>query len=94
MEKEGALRIIFWISLVGVLFSGYMSYMEIFNGMCGLGTCRVDIQIAYIPACIYGLFMYLAIMIVACCGLKCRLNGNSNHNGNNGGNHNKSRKKK
>jgi len=70
-QKERALRIIFWVSLLGVLFSGYMSYMEIFNGMCAIGTCRVNIQIATIPACVYGLAMYIIIMILACYGLKC-----------------------
>ena len=80
INKERALKIIFWISLAGVLFSGYMVYMETFKGLCGLGTCRVDIHIATLPACIYGLVMYLAIMIISCIGIKSKNNGNSNNN--------------
>ena len=72
MKKELALRVIFWISLAGVLFSGYLSYLEIFHGMCAIGTCRISLEIANIPACVYGFFMYLAVMIVSCMGIKSK----------------------
>lgn len=72
MEKELALRIIFWISLAGLLFSGYLSYGEVFKKVCfaselGMGTCTNFIGI---PACVFGFFMYLAVFIISGFALK------------------------
>lgn len=69
MKKEMALKIILWISLLGILFSGYLSYSELFKGVCLLGSCST---IGKIPACVYGLFMYLIVFIISCLGLKDR----------------------
>jgi uncharacterized membrane protein len=66
MEKHTALKIIAWISLAGLFFSGYLSYSEIFNKICALGTCS---SVSGIPACVYGFFMYLILLIVSVIGL-------------------------
>ena len=68
MKKDIALRMIFWISLAGVLFSGYLSYSEIFRDICFLGTCGTTIFT--IPSCVYGLVMYLAVLVVSWIGMK------------------------
>lgn len=74
MKKQIALKIILWISIAGLLFSGYLSYTELFAGFCGaaqlgLGSCTNVFQI---PACVFGFFMYLAILIVVALGLKSK----------------------
>lgn len=72
MRKEGALKIILGVSIAGMLFSGYLSYTELFAGFCGasklgMGSCTSVLQI---PACVYGFFMYLVVFVVALAGLK------------------------
>jgi hypothetical protein len=50
---------IFWISIVGTLFAGYLTFSKLFTG-----TCALDSSCPYflgLPACIYGLVMYLII---------------------------------
>jgi uncharacterized membrane protein len=74
MKKECALKIILIISIAGLLFSGYLSYTELFAGFCGasklgMGGCTNVFQI---PACVYGFFMYLAVFIISLIGLKSR----------------------
>jgi uncharacterized membrane protein len=72
MKKQIALKIILWISIAGLLFSGYLSYTELFAGFCGatqlgMGSCTNVLQI---PACVYGFFMYLAVFVISLLGLK------------------------
>jgi len=72
MKKETALKIIFYISIAGMLFSGYLSYGEIFQNICtaeklNLGSCT---NVAGIPACVYGFVMYLIVFAVSIIGLK------------------------
>ena len=74
MDKKRALKIILWISIAGLLFSGYLSYGEIFLKVCtasalGLGTCS---NVIGIPACVYGFFMYLIIFIISILGLRSK----------------------
>jgi len=71
MNRDLALRIIFIISLAGVLFSGYLSYTEIFKQTCvlGEGTCT---DVFRLPACVYGLVMYLILLIVSWMGIRGR----------------------
>jgi uncharacterized membrane protein len=74
MKKECALKIILIISIAGLLFSGYLSYTELFAGFCGaselgMGECTNVFQI---PACVYGFFMYLAVFIISLIGLKSK----------------------
>jgi hypothetical protein len=68
MEKEKALKIIFWVSLAGVLFSGVLSYIEIFKGVCPIGACETTIFT--LPSCIYGFVIYLAILVISTFGIK------------------------
>jgi len=75
MEERKALKTILVISIAGVLFSGYLSYREIFLGNCNLGfvSCGVNTApIAGLPACVYGLVMYTIVFIVSLLGLKSK----------------------
>ena len=70
MDSKKALTIILIISLVGVLFSGYLTFTELPSigaGTCGLGGCQM---IFGLPTCMYGLVMYLAVFVVALIGKK------------------------
>jgi len=73
MKKQIALKTLFWIALLGVLFSGYLSYTEIFNQVCGLGalgTCST--KVFTVPSCVYGFVMYVAVLVVSILGLKSK----------------------
>ena len=72
MNKQTALKAIFFLSIAGMLFSGYLSYTELFAGFCGasqlgMGSCT---NVFHIPACVYGFVMYLVVLIIAILGLK------------------------
>jgi uncharacterized membrane protein len=69
MKKEIALKTILIISIVGILFSGYLSYTELFAGKCAIGGCS---YVGSIPACVYGFVMYLVVFIISLLGLKKR----------------------
>ncbi|MDD5415946.1 MAG: hypothetical protein PHE48_02995 [Candidatus Daviesbacteria bacterium] len=72
MVKERALKVILIISLIGILFSGFLSYQELFVGSCNFlfVSCGVNSKpIAGLPACVYGLVMYLVVFIVSLLGL-------------------------
>ncbi|HOU79030.1 MAG TPA: hypothetical protein PK255_00240 [Candidatus Pacearchaeota archaeon] len=74
MRKECALKIIFIISIAGLLFSGYLSYTELIAGYCavsdsGVGGCT---NIAGIPVCVYGFVMYLVIFVISLLGLRSK----------------------
>lgn len=71
MTIRCALKVILVFSLVGVVFSGTLTYRELCNrtgGGCAAvgapGTILGD------PACVYGLMMYLMLAGVAAFGLR------------------------
>jgi len=70
MKKQTALKVLLWISVAGVLFSGYLSYTEIVQQFCAFGTCSTTIF--SLPSCVYGFVMYLAAFVVALIGLKSK----------------------
>jgi uncharacterized membrane protein len=59
MDKNNYLRIVLAISVLGLLFSGYLTYQE-FNGV----SCQA-ISILGLPPCVYGFLMYLVVGIIA-----------------------------
>ena len=70
MKAPTALTAIMWISLLGVLFSGYLSYTELFAGFCGaaqlgMGSCST---VFHLPACVYGFAMFLIILMISLIG--------------------------
>jgi len=52
-------NIIFWVSLAGILFALYSTYLEVFAIHCP-GGCSYSLLL---PTCIYGLTMYIVIFI-------------------------------
>lgn len=77
LSTQKALQIILVISFVGVLFSGFLSYQELFKGGCNVGfvSCGVNTSpILSLPACVYGLVMYTVVFVVAALGLKPKRN--------------------
>lgn len=65
-----ALLVVLVLGIGGLVFSGYLSYVELF-GETG-ATCPSPGSPGTVfgyPACIYGFFMYLAVVIAATLGL-------------------------
>jgi hypothetical protein len=70
MVIKRALQFVFVLSLLGTLFSGTLSYRELF-GSGGL-TCPspgAPGTILGYPACVYGFFMFLILFLVSAGGL-------------------------
>lgn len=71
MTMRRALQAVLAISLVGVAFSGTLTYRELCSGAVG-GCSAVGAPgtILGYPACVYGLGMYLLLVAVAAFGLR------------------------
>jgi hypothetical protein len=68
--KKLALKIIMWISVAGMAFSGYLSYTELFQKVCALGGgCT---SIIGLPSCVYGFVMYAIVFVISLFGLKAK----------------------
>ena len=70
MKKQTALKTLLGISVAGVLFSGYLSYTELFQQVCALGTCSTTVF--NVPSCVYGFVMYLIGLIISILGLNSK----------------------
>jgi uncharacterized membrane protein len=70
MKKQTALKTLLWVSIAGALFSGYLSYTEIFQQVCTLGTCSTTIF--SVPSCVYGFVMYLVGLIISILGIRSK----------------------
>lgn len=76
MTETKALRIILAISLFGVVFSGVLSYQELFGSTAQ--SCPAPGAPGTVfgyPACVYGFFMYLLVALVAALGLSAGRRG-------------------
>jgi len=54
-----AKKLLIVMSVVGVLFSGFYSYKEIFNPICG-NYCHYQLGL---PTCIYGFVVFVAVFV-------------------------------
>ena len=70
MKKQTALKAILGISIAGILFSGFLSYNELFVGQASCGVSS-GINLG-LPACVYGFIMYTIVFIIALLGLKTK----------------------
>ncbi len=70
MDRKCCLQGILALSVFGMLFSGYLSYTELF-GTCTLG-CSASGGIFGLPACVYGLVMYAVITVLAWLALNAK----------------------
>jgi len=72
MTMKRSLQTILAIGLFGLAFSGYLSYQELFAAAPVVPACpaigRPGTVLGY-PACVYGFFMYLAVVAIAVLGL-------------------------
>ncbi|HEY6923419.1 MAG TPA: hypothetical protein VI653_08120 [Steroidobacteraceae bacterium] len=70
MTTRKSLQLILAVSLFGVVFSGVLSYRELFGA--GAAKCPAPgtpgTLFGY-PACVYGFFMYLILAALAVAGL-------------------------
>ncbi len=66
MRKETALKVVMCISIAGMLFSGFLTYNEMFRGSCAIGGCS---YVLGFPACVYGFVMYAIVFIICLLGL-------------------------
>lgn len=69
MSMRRALQVILAIGLSGLLFSGVLTYRELFAGSARCPSPGAPGTILGYPACVYGFFMYLAITATAWSGL-------------------------
>ena len=66
MSMKLALQWIFAISLVGIAFSGTLTYREVFAGTAAAcPSPGAPGTILGYPACVYGLFMYVVIAAIS-----------------------------
>lgn len=71
MRPVVALRAILVLSVVGIVFSGVLTYRELFGATTiGCPAPGAPGTVLGYPACVYGLFMYLAIAVLAFAGLR------------------------
>ena len=81
MTMKRALQVILAIAVLGLSFSGYLTYHEIFAASRA-ASCpslgRPGTVLGY-PACVYGFFMYLAIVAIAAVGLRRQRAGDGVH---------------
>ena len=71
MRPLRALQVILGLSLFGMIFSGVLTYRELFgaSAMSCPAPGAPGTVFGY-PACVYGFFTYLAVAIVAAAGLR------------------------
>ncbi len=69
MSDKLALQIILVIGICGILFSGYLSYYELFVpegcSAAAVSCGTKEVTIASLPACVYGFFMYSILTSIA-----------------------------
>ncbi len=71
LGKDGYLKTILLFSVFGMLFSGYLSWGELFPSATPAFGCAVaSAKILGVPTCVYGFVMYLIIGVLALLALK------------------------
>lgn len=76
MRKKLALQIIMVISFAGILFSGFLSYRELFLQNCQWGFIRCGVNtppVAGIPACVLGFVMYAIVFAISFLGYRSKI---------------------
>lgn len=70
MQPQRALQIIFLVALLGVGFSGFLTYKEFFlnTGPSCAAVGAAGTIFGY-PPCVYGLGMYTLLVVIATLGL-------------------------
>lgn len=69
MTSKLSLQILVALGYLGMAFSGYLSYAEMYGSSAATCTAQGgSCDILGYPACIYGFFMFAAVAIIACAG--------------------------
>lgn len=71
MSRKTIFTIIIFISIFGMLFSGYLSYYELVVGDCSqaIVSCgKNSVSLTSLPACVYGFVMYFVVFVLAVIG--------------------------
>lgn len=69
MNQRNILKIIFALSLLGMIFSGTLSYMEIFGTTASCPAIGTPGTILGYPACVYGFGMFVLLTMISAVGL-------------------------
>ncbi|HEX7965202.1 MAG TPA: hypothetical protein VF651_05745 [Gammaproteobacteria bacterium] len=72
MNRRTALLLVFGISVVGVLFSGTLTYREFAAQASACGPVGQPGTVFGYPACVYGLVMYAVLGLVSAWGLAAK----------------------
>ena len=71
MTPQRALQFVLALSLFGTMFSGVLTYGELFGSSAlSCPAPGAPGTVFGYPACVYGFFMYLAITVIAALGLR------------------------
>lgn len=70
MTTKHALQTALAISLFGMIFSGGLTYRELFAGAAKCPAPGAPGTVFGYPACVYGFFLYTALVIVCAWGVR------------------------
>jgi hypothetical protein len=70
MHSRRALQVILGLSLLGVVFSGTLTYRELCGTTAGCSVMGGPGTLFGFPVCVYGLLMYLLVAATAAMGLQ------------------------
>jgi len=72
MTARHALQAVLTVAVIGLVFSGVLTYREIFAGAARCPSPGAPGTVFGYPACVYGFFMYLLITGLAVAGLRAK----------------------
>lgn len=74
MTMRRALQTILTVAVIGLVFSGVLTYRELFAGgaVASCPSPGAPGTVFGYPACVYGFFMYLVITVLAALGLRAK----------------------
>ncbi len=72
MTARRALQAILTVAVIGVVFSGVLTYRELFGAVGRCPSPGAPGTVFGYPACVYGFFMYLLITGLAVAGLRAK----------------------
>lgn len=72
MTTRRALQAILTVAVIGLVFSGVLTYREVFAGAARCPSPGAPGTVFGYPACVYGFVMYLLITGLALAGLRAK----------------------
>lgn len=66
MKKDDYLKAILLFAVFGMLFSGYLSFGELFPSVSpGIACTALSAKLFGLPTCVYGFIMYAIVAVLA-----------------------------